>query len=110
MANRTIPYPCTFSFKRDYYNIDIGIDAIPSTSYLGFIELTIAKDNILEFNFKKLTKIKFSIYGYENCLNDYYIDNIDTCIKNIKKSTETLFHIGIDFSNIDELFQLLQIV
>ena len=90
--------------------IDIGFDVISTTNYMGFLELTLRKTEILDFNFNKLKNFKFEIYGFKNFKDDYYWGNIEKTKLMIKNSKEIKFHIGIDFSSLQELKELLEII
>ena len=65
------------SFKINKSEIDIGIDVVNDDSYIGFIEFTLSKSDILSFNFDKLKDYIFEVYGVENYLEDYYFGNVE---------------------------------
>lgn len=56
---------------------DIGIDL----EHI-FIEYKMLKQKALNYDFNKLTKYKFEVYGVENYLNDFY--NAEMDLNNIK--------------------------
>lgn len=100
------PIP-VISCKISDINIDIGFDIITTPNYMGFLELTLSKNKILNLDFDMLKNINFDIYGFKNFKEDYYFGDIKKAKQMIMSSKESKFHIGIEFSNINELKELL---
>lgn len=100
------PIP-VISFRLNNVETDIGIDLTTSSDYIGFVELTLNKREILLFDFKKLDDCNFEIYGFDNCLEDFYFGDLNKTQELISKSKEKKFHIGILASNVEHIKQLI---
>lgn len=88
--------------------MDIGIDIAIDNNYMGFIELTLNKKDILNFDFDKLNGFGFEVYGLENCLEDYYFGDLEKTKEFIRQSTEKNFHIGINIKNIKQIKNFIE--
>ncbi len=86
---------------------DIGIDL----NHI-FIEYKLIKKAALKYDFKKLKKYKFEIYGVEEYLDDFYNENMDfEGIKGrIDKSEETTIGISIFLNEKTPFEQILEVV
>lgn len=76
-----------------------------------FIETKMKSETALKYDFSKLLKYKFEVYGIQEYLNDFYNDSLDTkdIIEKIKKSDEA--EIGICFKiQYDCIEQILEII
>lgn len=91
------------SCKANNIDIDIGIDLATDNNYIGFIELTLSKKNILLFDFNKLKNYDFEIYGLDNYLEDYYFGDLEKTKELINHSTEKKFHISINIKDINQI-------
>ena len=90
--------------------IDIGFDLFNTANYIGFLELTLNKSQILNFDFFLLKNIKFDIYGSENFKEDYYFGDIQKTKLAIMDSKEEKFHIGMEFSTIKGLKEIIEVL
>ena len=102
------PIP-VISCKIHKVEIDIGFDVV-SDHYLGFLELTLSKRDILNFDFSKFNNLDFEIYGFNNYLEDFYFGNVENAKQTISKSEENKFHIGINISNINQMKNILKVL
>lgn len=67
-----------------------------------FIEYKILRQTALNYDFNKLTKYKFEVYGVENYLNDFYNANMSLCDIRSRISESEEKEIGISiFLDID---------
>ena len=101
------PIP-VISCKTNNIDIDIGIDLANDNNYIGFIELTLSKKDILSFDFYKLDSFDFEVYGLEDYLDDYYFGDLEKTKELINYSTEKKFHIGINIKNINQIKTFIQ--
>jgi len=90
------------SCKIKNIEFDLGVDIIKTNSYVGFVEITLNKKDILNFNFDKLKDFVFEIYGVDNCLTDYFFGDLLKTKTLIRQSVEKYFHIGIDIKSINQ--------
>lgn len=86
---------------------DLGIDL----SHI-FLEIVVAREQALKFNFHKLEHFRYEVYGIENYLNDFYNDTIPlTEIKDrIEKNNEDFIGISFFFSLDEPVGQIDQAV
>lgn len=86
---------------------DIGIDL----NHI-FIEYNLTKKAAIKYDFEKLKKYKFEIYGVEEYLDDFYNENMDfEGIKSrIDKSEETTIGISIFLNEKTCFEQILEVV
>lgn len=95
------------SLKINKYEIDIGFDIVTDKDYIGFIELTLDKEKVLNFDYDKIKEFNFEIYGYENYLIDYYGGDVENTKRLIHNSNEIKFHIGFNISKFSQVKVIL---
>lgn len=75
------------------------------------IETKMKREKAIEFDFTRLLKYKFEVYGIEEYLNDFYNDTltIEDIGKRIEMSREKEIGIGFEIKNgcIDHLIQII---
>lgn len=95
------------TLELDGVSADIGFDIVSRNGNIGFLELTVDKAVLVEFDFTKLTEYEFAIYGVEHYLDDYWFGDIEATKEMIEKSDEKQFHIGFEFPDMAVLKKLL---
>ena len=103
---RNYPIP-VITCRLHGYKTQIGFDLATATNYLGFIKFTLAKNEILKFNFAKLNHFEFSVYSTDN---HQFFDSMDTKERknNIKNSKSREFRIKIDFSSPSQIEEIIR--
>ena len=101
------PIP-VLTLKFDTMEADICVDII-KTKQLAFVELTLTKENILNFDFNILSNINFDIYGFLDYLTDYKKETAKETKQLIKKSCEEKFHIGFYINDINQIINLIKL-
>ena len=100
------PIP-VISCKINSIEVDIGFDIATSVNYIGFFELTLNKNDILQLEFEKILTYNFEVYGYKNCFEDYYFGDLTQTKELISKSPEKKFHVGLKIENSNQVHTIL---
>lgn len=83
-------YPIPVIEIKDFCDIEVGLDKI-------IISTKLKRDKALIFDYNKISKYNFEVYGVKEYTTDYFIkgDTIDNLLSNIKSSNEK--EIGYSF-------------
>lgn len=90
-------------------SVDIGFDLVSHNGKIGTMEFTVDKAVLIALDFSKLTGFEFAIFGVEHYHDEYWFGDVEATKKLIENCDEQQFHIGFEFSDLVELYNILNV-